>query len=89
MYFGLFILTVSLFVGIFFMISSGDENWFAKILGLFMVIVACFGFGVIFSEKVYYPHSVESNKVIKQCELDLPRNQTCKLIAVPNEIERN
>ena len=49
--------------------------------GLFGAIIGMFCVAAIFEPKLTYYH--EQQKSLEQCEKDLPRNQSCVIIAVP------
>ena len=52
------------------------------------VLLVCFGFGMLFASALLalIPGiTKEAHDAIELCEAELPRNQTCIIIAIPNE----
>ena len=59
---------------------------FGLILSIFTLVTSAFVGGVLLTvETTIYKLGQESNTLIEQCELSLPRDQFCELIAKPQE----
>ncbi len=49
----------------------------------FAVVVIAFVMFIVITFLSMYNYRSDINSIIAECEVDLPRNQNCKLIAVP------
>lgn len=47
-----------------------------------VIFITC----IAFLLGIWVAHNEEASKAIEQCESELPRNQTCKIVAVPEEV---
>lgn len=75
------LIIVCLLICVVAVIESEDKHIRGNCAGLALIL------GIVIMIWVLTSETKEGIYKINQCELELPRNQTCKLIAVPNEIE--
>ncbi len=67
---------IIILVGVLVVLAESDQHWATFVL-LVVIVLLSGRCGV----------TILDNQLKKECELNLPRNQVCKIIAIPEAIE--
>ncbi len=63
-----------------------NKDYLAGILGILIILSSFFTLGSITYDQ-FGLYTSGTRAIIKECEKDLPRNQKCVLIAIPEELK--